>query len=82
MALPALRFPAAIQHQAHRLRAVADGELAADRALLFSDAVMAACPDGRWRRRPDIRILPTSGLPDKAGDARGRERKEQVLGKP
>jgi hypothetical protein len=34
------------------------------------------------RRRPDMKILLTSGFPDKAGDARAGDRKESVLGKP
>jgi signal transduction histidine kinase len=56
--------------------------------LLFSDVVMPGGMSGRQlaaatrRKRPDIKILLTSGFPDKAGDARARERKEQVLGKP
>jgi CheY-like chemotaxis protein len=56
--------------------------------LLFSDVVMPGGMSGRQlaaavrRRRPDIRILLTSGFPDKAGDARAGERKEPVLSKP
>jgi PAS domain S-box-containing protein len=55
--------------------------------MLFSDVVMPGGMSGRQlaaavRRRPDIKILLTSGFPDKAGDARAGERKEQVLGKP
>jgi PAS domain S-box-containing protein len=56
--------------------------------LLFSDVVMPGGMSGRQlaaavrRRRPDIKILLTSGFPDKAGDARSGERNEQVLGKP
>ncbi len=56
--------------------------------LLFSDVVMPGGMSGRQlaaavrRRRPDIKILLTSGFPDKAGDARAGERKEPMLGKP
>ena len=56
--------------------------------LLFSDVVMPGGMSGRQlaaavrRRRPELKILLTSGFPDKAGDARGGERKEPVLGKP
>jgi PAS domain S-box-containing protein len=56
--------------------------------LLFSDVVMPGGMSGRQlaaavrRRRPDLRILLTSGFPDKAGDARAGERKEPVLSKP
>ena len=56
--------------------------------LLFSDVVMPGGMSGRQlaaavrRRRPDLKILLTSGFPDKAGDARTGDRKEQVLGKP
>jgi nitrogen-specific signal transduction histidine kinase len=56
--------------------------------LLFSDVVMPGGLSGRQlaaavrRRRPDLKILLTSGFPDKAGDARAGERKEPVLGKP
>ncbi len=56
--------------------------------LLFSDVVMPGGMSGRQlaaatrRRRPDIKILLTSGFPDKAGDARAGERREPVLGKP
>jgi PAS domain S-box-containing protein len=56
--------------------------------LLFSDVVMPGGLSGRQlaaavrRKRPHIKILLTSGFPDKAGDARAGERKEPVLGKP
>ena len=56
--------------------------------LLFSDVVMPGGMSGRQlaaavrRRRPDMKILLTSGFPDKAGDARAGDRKEPVLGKP
>ena len=56
--------------------------------LLFSDVVMPGGMSGRQlaaavrRRRPDMKILLTSGFPDKAGDARAGDRKESVLGKP
>jgi len=56
--------------------------------LLFSDIVMPGGMSGRQlaaavrRRRPGLKILLTSGFPDKAGDGRARERREQVLGKP
>jgi CheY-like chemotaxis protein len=56
--------------------------------LLFSDVVMPGGMSGRQlaaavrRRRPGLKILLTSGFPDKAGDGRARERREQVLGKP
>ena len=56
--------------------------------LLFSDVVMPGGMSGRQlaaavrRRRPDVKILLTSGFPDKARDARASERKEPVLGKP
>jgi CheY-like chemotaxis protein len=56
--------------------------------LVFSDVVMPGGMSGRQlaaavrRRRPGMKILLTSGFPDKAGDGRAHERKEQVLGKP
>jgi PAS domain S-box-containing protein len=56
--------------------------------LLFSDVVMPGGMSGRQlaaatrRKRPDIRILLTSGFPDKASDARAGERTEHMLGKP
>jgi PAS domain S-box-containing protein len=56
--------------------------------LLFSDVVMPGGMSGRQlaaavrRRRPEMKILLTSGFPDKAADGRARERTEQVLGKP
>jgi PAS domain S-box-containing protein len=56
--------------------------------LLFSDIVMPGGMSGRQlaaatrRKRPDVKILLTSGFPDKASDARAGERAEQILGKP
>jgi PAS domain S-box-containing protein len=56
--------------------------------LLFSDVVMPGGFSGRQlaaatrRKRPEVRILLTSGFPDKAGDARAGERTEHMLSKP
>jgi CheY-like chemotaxis protein len=56
--------------------------------LLFSDVVIPGGMSG-WqlaaatrRRRPDVKILLTSGFPDKAADASGANRTEAMLSKP
>jgi PAS domain S-box-containing protein len=56
--------------------------------LLFSDVVIPGGMSGRQlaattrRKRPDVKILLTSGFPDKATDARSGERTEAMLSKP
>jgi CheY-like chemotaxis protein len=56
--------------------------------LLFSDVVIPGGISGRQlaaatrRKRPDVKILLTSGFPDKATDARAGDRTEAMLSKP
>jgi CheY-like chemotaxis protein len=56
--------------------------------LLFSDVVIPGGMSGRQlaaatrRRRPDVKILLTSGFPDKANDASTGGRSEAMLSKP